>query len=567
MLSMDAWKSNFNWSNLTPINDYEESISYDPNGNIMGYLRNGTTQGGRPLSMDNLSYTYKPSTNQLDHVSDAVPANNYSIDIDNQSTLNYTYDQIGNLSKDIAEGIDTILWTVYGKIDSIHKINGLGIKYTYDAAGNRISKQVGTASTYYVPDASGNVMSVYTKADSINSGHLIQSEVHLYGSSRLGIWENEMDMEDTTVLLSNGIIVFKRDKKRYELNNHLGNVMATVSDRKVQISYNAATIDHFEANVLTAQDYYPFGMGMEGRRYGSGGYRYGFQNMEKVDEISGTGNHYVFGGYGLDVRLGRRWNTDPEISSMPSLSSYAVFKNNPIMFIDPSGRIPYPITIRGFAPFKSFGFGFHGDDRGYSTGDVTARVHQKINFDTDKTQIKTTAWSSPSFRTSDPHNQKTATPEVKFEGDFTIKQNGDNKTFGFGTHVAAGNPLTPQALTPNIDIFSNFSITENKKAGILNISGKLTGDNFPSTEAFISDPSGQNVFIGVGQIGAGVGQNTGPFTELPGENSTRPITDFNFSITTDKKGNFTGVKQGDKTFSIGDWNKQFTEKPTQKKEE
>ena len=310
-----------------------------------------------------------------------------------------------------------------------------------------------------------------------------------------------------------------------------------------------------------------FGMLMKERTFSSGDYRFGFNGFEKDDEIKGSGNHLSFGDYGYDPRIGRRWNVDPEISAMPSLSSYAVFKNNPIMFIDPSGRIPYPITIRGFAPFNSFGFGFHGDDRGYSTGDATARVHQKINFDTDKTQIKTTAWSSPSFRTSSPHNQKTATPEVKFEGDFTIKQNGDNKTFGFGTHVAASNPLTPQAITPNIDIFSNFSITENKKAGMLNISGKLTGDNFPSTEAFISDPSGQNVFIGVGQIGAGVGQNTGPFTELPGENSTRPITDFNFSITTDKKGNFTGVKQGDKTFSIGDWNKQFTEKPTQKKEE
>ncbi|CAF4439088.1 unnamed protein product [Rotaria socialis] len=166
--------------------------------------------------------------------------------------------------------------------------------------------------------------------------------------------------------------------------------------------------------------------------------------------------------------------------------------------------------------------------------------------------------------TSNPHNQATATPEVNFEGDFTIKQNGDNKSFGFGTHVAAANPLTPPG-TPNIDIFSNFSITENKKAGMLNISGKLTGDNFPSTEAFISDPSGQNVFIGVGQIGAGVDKDWGPFTQLPFENQ-RPITDFNFSITTDKKGNFTGVKQGDKTFSIGDWNKQFTDKPTQKEE-
>ena len=125
--------------------------------------------------------------------------------------------------------------------------------------------------------------------------------------------------------------------------------------------------------------------------------------------------------------------------------------------VDPDGRIPYPITIRGFAPFKEFGFGFHGDGRGYSTGNVSARVHQKINFDTDKTTMTTTAWSSPTWKTSDPSNKKTAIPSVNFTGDFTIKQNGDNKTFGFGSHVAAANPLTPPG-TPNIDIFSNFSI-------------------------------------------------------------------------------------------------------------
>jgi hypothetical protein len=52
--------------------------------------------------------------------------------------------------------------------------------------------------------------------------------------------------------------------------------------------------------------------------------------------------------------------------------------------------------------------------------------------------------------------------------------------------------------SPPIDVFSDFSITENKKAGTLSVSGKLTGDNFSSTEAFISDPSGKNLFIGVG---------------------------------------------------------------------
>lgn len=67
---------------------------------------------------------------------------------------------------------------------------------------------------------------------------------------------------------------------------------------------------------------------------------------------------------------------------------------------------PYPITIRGFAPFKHFGFGYHGDNRGYSTGNVSARVHQVINFDTDKTSITTNAWSSPTWKTSDPSNKR-----------------------------------------------------------------------------------------------------------------------------------------------------------------
>jgi len=44
-------------------------------------------------------------------------------------------------------------------------ISGTSIDYTYDAAGNRISKAVTssgvTKSTYYVRDASGNVMSLF----------------------------------------------------------------------------------------------------------------------------------------------------------------------------------------------------------------------------------------------------------------------------------------------------------------------------------------------------------------------------------------------------------------------
>src|SRR5437867_967181 len=114
------------WQALTPTQDYKERISYDGNGNILAYLRNGSTQGGKALATDSLSYKYEkdPLTgfiknNQLRQVRDAVSSTNYTEDIDNQSDDNYSYDAIGNLIKDKAEKIESIEWSVYGKIKKI----------------------------------------------------------------------------------------------------------------------------------------------------------------------------------------------------------------------------------------------------------------------------------------------------------------------------------------------------------------------------------------------------------------------------------------------------------------
>jgi hypothetical protein len=103
------------WSNSNIINDYKEDVAYDANGNILKYLRNGTTQGGSSLGMDSLTYFYNLNTNQLNTIHDSVPAGNYSVDIDNQSANNYAYDSIGNLMKDNSVGLSDVQWTVYSK--------------------------------------------------------------------------------------------------------------------------------------------------------------------------------------------------------------------------------------------------------------------------------------------------------------------------------------------------------------------------------------------------------------------------------------------------------------------
>ncbi len=88
--------------------------------------------------------------------------------------------------------------------------------------------------------------------------------------------------------------------------------------------------------ILYGTCYYPFGILQPGRKFNVGEYRFGFNGFEKDDEIKGAENHISFADYGYDPRLCRRFNPDPIFFSWQS--SYATFDNNPILFIDPTGK-------------------------------------------------------------------------------------------------------------------------------------------------------------------------------------------------------------------------------------
>jgi RHS repeat-associated protein len=87
-------------------------------------------------------------------------------------------------------------------------------------------------------------------------------------------------------------------------------------------------------------DYSPFGVELDGRTV-SGGYRYGFQNQEKDDEIKGEGNsiNYTFRLH--DPRLARFFTVDPLFKNFPWNSTYAFSENIPINAVELEGKQRY----------------------------------------------------------------------------------------------------------------------------------------------------------------------------------------------------------------------------------
>ncbi|MFZ9848173.1 MAG: hypothetical protein ACO3EE_08505 [Flavobacteriales bacterium] len=217
--------SSNDWLGLAQKAAYHETYSYDANGNILSLTRTD----GAGAAMDNFTYKYaqvdnqtatvfKKNTNRLMAVEDAVTANaakklgdiqaGQVYDEQNVANNNYEYDGIGNLVKDAQEEIASIKWHVNGKVTSVTRTTGSikpDLEFQYDAMGNRTVKIVKPRTingvtdeskweySYYVRDASGNVMAIYNKKYTAagNNGYkesYTLAEQDIYGSSRLGTY-------------------------------------------------------------------------------------------------------------------------------------------------------------------------------------------------------------------------------------------------------------------------------------------------------------------------------------------------------------------------------------------
>ena len=356
---------------------YKTAYTYDQNGNITSLKRHD--QNG--LIFDDFTYHYlndidapNSPTNRLGYVGDIVTDSLKNFDIDNQNIDNYVYNKIGQLVKDKAENIDTIIWNNQAKIkEIIQSDNDPDLEFRYDPMGNRIAKIVKPKNssgyvldepnwiyTYYVRDAQGNVMGVYKRDTLLDFSTVYQArftieEHHLYGSDRLGIEKPSDNLLAEVIVNWDGNYlsavdstnsIFHKDPnyyqliigdKNYEMKNHLGNVLAVVSDRKLLKTPLNGSFNGFEPDIVSFSDYYPFGMAMGGRNGSVESYRFGFNGKEMDNEVSGTGNQYDYGFRIYNPRLGKFLSVDPLFQSYPWYTPYQFAGNKPIWAIDLDG--------------------------------------------------------------------------------------------------------------------------------------------------------------------------------------------------------------------------------------
>ena len=133
---------------------------------------------------------------------------------------------------------------------------------------------------------------------------------------------------------------FVRGNKFFELSNHLGNVLVVVSDRRKGV-FSGSTLQYYTARVVSASDYAPFGMTLNGRTYtaaSAGGYRYGFNGKENDKDINEGAQDYGMRIY--DKRIGRFLSVDPLAMSYAFYSPYQFAGNSPIAAVDIDGGEP-----------------------------------------------------------------------------------------------------------------------------------------------------------------------------------------------------------------------------------
>ncbi|WP_316634373.1 DUF6443 domain-containing protein [uncultured Flavobacterium sp.] len=290
---------------------YNESLSYDKNGNIKFLQRYGDSDAPSIVfKIDDLTYAYlNENSNQLTKVTDSPAGNdNKGFKDGNKTGDDYSYDDNGNMTSDKNKNITDIK---YNQLNLPKKItfgtNG-SIEYIYNATGQKVQKIVNETGKPVI-------------TTDYLAGFQYKDNVLEFFPTAEGYVKN-----------TDGALSYV-----FQYKDHLGNV---------RVSYFKNTSGVPE--ILDEAHYYPFGLKHDGYVVlPESNNKYKYNGKELQDESIGgfSLNLYDYGARNYDPAIGCWMNIDPLAEKMRRHSPYNYAFNNPLRFIDPDGMSPNDIIV------------------------------------------------------------------------------------------------------------------------------------------------------------------------------------------------------------------------------
>ncbi len=293
--------------------------------NAGSWTSNGYTAATYGL-IDDLTYSYdQPSSGQVNQSNQLLRITYNSIVTKGfkyantrtaSSDVDYAYDKNGNLTYDRHKGISEIKYNylnlpMYIRIDDPQNaFIGGTIEFVYDASGTKLQKIVKDKN-------SGVPTVVYNYVNGVEyKDNVLQ---------RLGHTEGSVSRQDDGSFLH-----------EYVLRDHLGNTRVTFTDAN-----NDGVVG--ESDIKQINNYYPFGLNMEGNWNGSfpeAKNKYQYNDKELNVDFGLNWNDY--GARFYDPAMARWLAVDPLAEKMRRHSPYNYAFDNPIRFVDPDGTEPCP---------------------------------------------------------------------------------------------------------------------------------------------------------------------------------------------------------------------------------
>ena len=219
----------------------------------------------------------------------------------------YVYDKNGNMVED-----------KYKKIQISYNYLNLPLQIEYKSGENNFIHFVYSATGEKLQKIVTVEGKVQSKTDYIN-GIEYKNDV----LQRIAHTEGSLSRQDDDKFL-----------QEYVLRDHLGNTRVTFTDTDNDGNIN-------EKDIKQINNYYPFGLNMEGNWNGAAGSnKYQYNGKEWNDDFGLGWNHHDWRF--LDPAIGRFVTIDrlPEEEEQEQLTPYQFAYNNPIRYDDPDGQCP-----------------------------------------------------------------------------------------------------------------------------------------------------------------------------------------------------------------------------------